>query len=168
MFTVTDEGGLSNAVNCTVYVNNINEPVSFDQSSYEFPIDENGDIGTNIGTISASDPDGVDILLTYTISNGNEDEVFSLNEVTGEISLQKGLDYEYIQSYALEVSVSDGFNTNTVDLFINVNDIHDTIITSVNSFDLAPDGSSGTIIIKGTNFGIINATDTQVSIFMLK
>lgn len=45
---------------------------------YKIKIPENAKPGTNITTVSATDPDGLDVLLTYSIVGANDN--FEINE----------------------------------------------------------------------------------------
>lgn len=54
--------------------------------------------------LSATDADeGVNSALRYSIIGGNTQNSFSIDSLTGEVSLTKGLDYETARSYRLNV-----------------------------------------------------------------
>lgn len=77
--------------------------------------------GTIVGTVSAEDPDQVDIL-SYTLAGGNINNIFATNNTTGELSLNnsKELYYENAASYTLQVNVSDGTKTSSGNITVNV------------------------------------------------
>ena len=54
-------------------------------ASSDFSLAENSPIGTVVGTIEASDPDGD--TLTYTILSGNTGQAFGLDTATGILSV---------------------------------------------------------------------------------
>ncbi|MEZ5104294.1 MAG: LamG-like jellyroll fold domain-containing protein [Draconibacterium sp.] len=59
-----------------------------------------------IGTVSANDPDEGQTL-TYSITQGNESDIFTINESTGEILTNKDIALTKDISYALSVEVTD-------------------------------------------------------------
>ncbi|MEQ9405582.1 MAG: cadherin domain-containing protein [Cyclobacteriaceae bacterium] len=86
-----------------------------------FYLDEHSKNGTLVGTVSATDPDGD--VLTYTITSGNDDNAFSLNSSTGDITVadETQLDYETITFYTLMVNADDGNGgTTTAEITINL------------------------------------------------
>lgn len=91
------------------------EPTIFDQS---FSIEEDAAIGTTIGTVVASDVDGDQ--LAYSISSGNTDNTFSINNATGAITLSKALDFDVANVYSLVVSVTDNKATISATITITV------------------------------------------------
>ncbi|XP_035997708.1 protocadherin-15 isoform X2 [Fundulus heteroclitus] len=73
----------------------------FTQEEYRFsPVSEAAAVGTPVGVIMAA---AVNQTIVYSIIEGNEGGVFSLNETTGEIYTAKSLDYETNSSYVLKV-----------------------------------------------------------------
>lgn len=90
-------------------------PTISDQS---FSIEEEAPVGTFLGTVVASDVDGDQ--LAYSISLGNTDNTFSINNATGVISLSKALDFDVANVYSLVVSVTDSEATISATITINV------------------------------------------------
>ncbi|XP_054878601.1 protocadherin-15-like [Poeciliopsis prolifica] len=73
----------------------------FTREEYRFPpVSEEAAVGTLVGLIMAA---AVNQTIVYSIVEGNEGGVFSLNKTTGEISTAKPLDYETNSSYVLKV-----------------------------------------------------------------
>uniref|UniRef100_A0A3Q2DHS4 Protocadherin-15 n=1 Tax=Cyprinodon variegatus TaxID=28743 RepID=A0A3Q2DHS4_CYPVA len=73
----------------------------FTQEEYRFaPVSEEAAVGTPVGVIMAA---AVNQTIVYSIIEGNEEDVFSLNETTGELYTAKPLDYETNSSYVLKV-----------------------------------------------------------------
>ncbi len=95
----------------------------FDEESYSFRVSEAAGAGMPVGTVSAADPN--DDALTYTITAGNDDDIFAIDEGTGAITVADSLDYETVTSYTLRVRAGDGSgNAATVDVAIDVIDVN--------------------------------------------
>jgi len=77
----------------------------FDAGSYEFNAKIDDASGTSVGTVSATDPNGDP--LSYFITTGNSYDPFTINKVTGEISIAKSEEL-YWRDYTLGIDVSDG------------------------------------------------------------
>ena len=142
-------GVWSMAESTTFNVVNNSAPVAGDQT---LSVNENSPKGTKIGKINATDPDGN--TLTFSITQGNEKAVFSIN-ASGELIVndRTSLDFETNPLFTLTVSVSDGIasvnSTITVNL-INVIEvgINEKLISSIACY---PNPSSGVFIINGFN-----------------
>ncbi len=101
----TDMGGLSDTALVTISLTDVNEaPVAEDT---EFVIPENSPEDTQVGTITASDPEGDD--LVYSIIDGNTGDAFSIDPQTGLISVNNPdmLDYETTPEFTLLVQITD-------------------------------------------------------------
>ncbi|MDC1241702.1 cadherin domain-containing protein [Gammaproteobacteria bacterium] len=110
--------------NITITINNINEAPAF-TSSASFSADENQ---TSIGTVTVTDVDGDDV--TFSIS-GDELEITS----AGVLTFVSAPDYETKTSYTATVTASDGTNTTTQDITVNVIDANDApAFTSASAF----------------------------------
>ncbi|KAF7668920.1 hypothetical protein LDENG_00276180 [Lucifuga dentata] len=105
----------------------------FTQEEYRFPpVSEEAPVGTPVGVITAA---AVNQTIIYSIMEGNEGGVFTLNETTGLISTAKLLDYETSASYVLKVEadsmrvVSNNLRapskSNTARVVIDVSDEND-------------------------------------------
>lgn len=130
-------------------------PVAADTT---FTVNENAAAGTTVGTLQANDADGQP--LNYRILSGNTNNVFTLNAGTGEITIQNGslLDFETTTSYTLAIEVSDGVETTTATVKINVNDLNDN--TPV------PQGFSTTVdenLANGIAVGTVTSKDADVN-----
>ena len=100
------------------------KPEIFDQL---FNINENSPTdGTSlVDIVEAEDPDS-NHELTYAIIAGNEDKRFSIDPLTGEITVTGDLNYEVTPSYDLTVQVTDiGGLSETATITIDVNDINE-------------------------------------------
>lgn len=97
-------------------------PPVFESSSYTFDVAEDAEIGTMVGTVSATDPGGDAVI--YAISAGNEGGKFALDTGTGAITVARVLNYVSVTSYALTVEASDGMgSTDAATVEISVTDV---------------------------------------------
>jgi hypothetical protein len=107
-------------------VGDINEfaPVANDAT---VGISENAANGTSVHTVVASDADAT-ATLTYSITAGNADGIFTIDANTGEITVadNTNLDRETTASYGLTVEVSDGSNTDTAVIIVDINDVNES------------------------------------------
>ncbi|XP_032358281.1 protocadherin-15 isoform X2 [Etheostoma spectabile] len=105
----------------------------FTQEDYRFPlVSEEAPVGTPVGAIMAA---AVNQTIVYSIIEGNQGDVFALNETTGVISTAKPLDYEATSTYVLRVEadsmgvVSSNLRvpskTNTAKVVIDIQDEND-------------------------------------------
>lgn len=105
-----------------VRVFQIGEP-SLSVESLSVTLDENSPNGTVVGEVSATYVGNG--TLNYSITNGNEDEVFEIGETNGEITVADNslLDFATTPSYTLTVAVSDDDLVETATITIQVNEI---------------------------------------------
>ncbi len=142
--TVTDTDDNSATQEITVNVTNVNDNNPVFTSNSTFSVAENE---SSIGTATATDADGDDV--TFTVS-GSELEITS----AGVLTFVTAPDYETKTSYTATVSASDGTNTTTQDITVN--------ITNVN--DVAPEFTSDATFSAAENqtaIGTVTATDTE-------
>ncbi len=92
-------------------------------ANQSFEVSEDAQANFAIGTVAASDAD--DDALTYSITAGNDANVFDLDATTGELSLVGSLDFETLASYALTVEVSDGTETAQATVTVNVTNVNE-------------------------------------------
>ena len=100
--------------------------------------------GINIGTASATDPEGQTV--SFSLS-GTGSENFSVDS-SGNISLVNSLDYETATSYTLALNASDGVNTTTSELIITVDDVNEapSLSNSLAASSFAENVSTGITI----------------------
>ncbi len=116
MFSLTD-GTLTTTKNVTVSVTNVNDVAPVITSGPSFSSIENQ---TSVGTVNATDVEG-DALI-FSIS-GTDFEISS----SGVITFKSAPDFETKSSYSATVTVSDGVNTTTQTITVNVTDKFETI-----------------------------------------
>lgn len=125
-------------------------PVIEDQS---FNASENIDDATTIGTVQASDPEGETLSFSMT---ENSDDLFEITS-SGTLTLTPGsaLDFETTDSYSLTVTVSDGVESATATVTINVTDVDERVtpVITAQSFTVAEN------ILDTDAIGTVTATD---------
>ena len=112
----------------TITVNDVNDAPVVDGQS--FSVDENSANGTVVGTVAASDEDEPAQTLSFAVTGGTGQSVFSVNASSGEITVADSsqLDYETTSSFTLNVEVTDngtGPLSDTAVITVNLNDVND-------------------------------------------
>ncbi|XP_029457597.1 protocadherin-16-like [Rhinatrema bivittatum] len=113
----------------TVLDVNDNPPV-FPRSEYSILISESAPVSTEVLRVAAHDSDSIpNGLIHYTISSGDQNQLFHINEMSGAIRLLKPLDREAQDVHVLVVHASDTLgprgNFALVPVTIEVKDIND-------------------------------------------
>ena len=126
--TPTDNGLRSRSgppAHIIIYVTDVNDnPPVFQQSTYNFTVAEESNVGLIIGIVSASDRDsGQNALLTYRIISAMPNgSFFTINNQTGEISILSSLDREqYSQHELVVVAMDQGLYTLTGITTVSIN-----------------------------------------------
>lgn len=105
----------------------------FTERTYTVAVNEDTNWIENpvIAHVKATDADqGTNAAIRYAIIGGNTQSQFSIDSLTGDVSLVKPLDYESIRSYRLVIRAQDGGSpsrSNTTQLLINIKDINDNM-----------------------------------------
>ncbi|XP_034147849.1 protocadherin gamma-A11-like [Esox lucius] len=153
----------SGTVNIEITVLDVNDnaPV-FNQSVYRATVMENAVKGTYITTVNASDADGgSNGVVTYSFSNLKQSvaDIFSIDETTGTISVDGGIDYEKNKKYEIRVEVKDqGGLTDSSEIVIEVIDVNDNApVMNVMSFSSSVSEDAPL----GTTIAIINVKDAD-------
>ncbi|MBK7028624.1 MAG: cadherin repeat domain-containing protein [Bacteroidales bacterium] len=95
-------GLLSSQATVSISLIDLNEiPVITNQ---ELSVQQNAPVGTSIGTILAMDPDAGQFL-TYTITAGNTDNAFSLDALTGELTVLNSAALDFIVNPQIVLTV---------------------------------------------------------------
>ncbi len=132
-------------INSVIYKNTVYPPVMYGET---FSLDENSAAGTVIGRMTAKDTDSA--ALTYSIAAGNTGEVFAINSLSGQITVNDAslLDYETSAAYLLTVQVSDGVYTDAATVTVNVNDVNEAPVAENQTFSVKEDSPEGTLVGK--------------------
>ncbi|XP_060751261.1 protocadherin beta-16-like isoform X42 [Tachysurus vachellii] len=165
IFTATDGGSPQRSGTAVIHINvldaNDNTPV-FSQSVYKVTLAENAALGAEVVTVSATDADeGVNGEVSYEFSRISDtaSKLFSIDKVTGKVTVNGNIDYEEETSYEMRVQAKDGPGlASTAKMIIDITDVNDNaprIITkSLN--DPIPENS-----VTGTEVAIINIQDND-------
>ena len=129
-----------------------NDSPQFVSTPYSVNIGENLPVGTTVIRVFATDEDSSDTL-TYSLSGANSDH-FNIGSSTGVITTAQELDRENINSYSLNVSVSDGSVTVIEGIILTVNDGNDAP-----TFSNAPYNASVNENVNSGNVFTVSATD---------
>ncbi len=136
-----------------------NDPVINDQT---FEIQGNASESSFVGKVIATDPDDGQ-QLTYSITNGNESDLFSIDPTSGKISVISDLNFSSNQSIVLDVMVSDNglsplsSNANvTINISVN-NDQSNTGGSNVNELD-----KLAIVAANAMNYQISNTPDQTI------
>lgn len=134
-----NEQGYSNEVNVNFSITNVidnipvikmPENILYFEENYQVPLISNGtELNTTIYNIS---PNGTILdennITKYNIISGNIDNIFSINDLTGEIKLAKLFDYETLNSYNLCFNATniwfDGIEHNSENRCLDINVIN--------------------------------------------
>ncbi|PWA22382.1 hypothetical protein CCH79_00020872, partial [Gambusia affinis] len=146
-------------IHVTVLDANDNAPV-FTQTVYKANVPENAPLKGIVVSVSASDADeGVNGDVTYQFGHMTEDvaNLFSIDSITGEITVMGAIDYEERHSFEIRVKAKDGLGLNSqAEVLIDVNDVNDNApeIYLKSLLNRIPENVS-----PGTEVGIINVQD---------
>ncbi|RXM28742.1 Protocadherin Fat 4 [Acipenser ruthenus] len=134
-FTVvsSDQGlpkPLKDQAKVQIYIRDINDnPPKFTKDLYQATISESAHNMMQVLRVSASDvDDSKNGLISYSISEGNEENQFAMDSSTGQVTLVGKLDHEATASYSLTISAVDSGSTalsSSCILSINVLDEND-------------------------------------------
>jgi len=115
---------------------NQNDPPSI-TANQSFSVTENAAVGTNIGTVEASDEDGDS--LSYYIIDGNTSDTFSIDLTSGELFVNNNTSLSFgadALAFRLTIEISDGTSadslTSTSIITVTINDINDPPIIKQN------------------------------------
>ena len=126
-----DSGGLSTTASLTVFIQNENDltPVFTVPAGTNRTISEASSPGSQIITVAAVDGDVQEDTLTYSLEGDGSETVFTIDHLTGAISVgEQGLDYEATSSFLLTVAVTDGGSpprNASTDVLILLEDVND-------------------------------------------
>ena len=131
---ITDNGmgntSLSSIGVFTLRILDINDnPPRFERKEYSFTITEEQAQGTNVGRVTASDPDkDQNGIVEYKLASGSD--YFNIDAQSGMITTKVVLDRENVSRYIISVTAVDQGNSSkssefNATVFINVTDIND-------------------------------------------
>lgn len=156
------EGLTSNATFMVTLIDvNDNSP-TFDPMVLDLTIPESAEFGSELTVVSANDLDSAEnSFVTYTLNSADIDRAFTIDSVTGVISVNRELDFEARQSYTLVVTATDGGTpqrNGTLTINLNVLDENDNppiINNALPEFVIVENIPVGTLV------GQLTATDAD-------
>ncbi|XP_043925348.1 protocadherin Fat 2 [Protopterus annectens] len=121
---------LSDITTVIINVTDINDNIpQFLQDSYSIDVNEDTPVGEVILKVSADDRDGqMHNQITYSTENGDPQQQFFVNPMTGEIEVNKHLDREEISSYIMTIRANDNGDPpqyKDVNVTIQITDVND-------------------------------------------
>lgn len=120
----------SSSVPAIITVTDVNDsPPVFGRAEYIVSLSEGAAAGTEILRVTATDPDSAPYAeVQYSISSGDEMKLFSVDQWTGALRLQRPLDRESRTSHVVIVQASDGHGHFALaPISVEVKDINDNI-----------------------------------------
>uniref|UniRef100_A0A8C2K0Q1 Protocadherin-16 n=1 Tax=Cyprinus carpio TaxID=7962 RepID=A0A8C2K0Q1_CYPCA len=118
----------SSSVPAIITVTDVNDnPPVFGRAEYIVSLSEGAAAGTEILRVTATDPDSAPYAeVQYSISSGDEMKLFSVDQWTGALRLQRPLDRESRTSHVVIVQASDGHGHFALaPISVEVKDIND-------------------------------------------
>ena len=158
---VMDGGGRESNASLEITITDTNDhsPV-FSPDDLNFTITEDISTGAELTVVSATDRDqGSNALLTYSLSGENLSDEFTIDAISGAITINRGLDYELRQEYLLNITGADGGTPQRegyLTITVNVQDANDNSPNFTNprpTFNITENSEVGTLV------GFILATD---------
>ena len=144
------DGGSSAILSLSVELSDVNDnPPSFAAQSASITVAEN--TSTSFYTASASDPDAT-ASLSYSLS-GADASLFTINAGSGELTFGSApdfdnpLDFDRGNDYELDIGVSDGANSASLQLTVQVSNVNDSspVFTSTPSQVTFSEASSASV-----------------------
>ncbi|XP_026994718.2 protocadherin-16 [Tachysurus fulvidraco] len=118
----------SSSVPAIITVNDVNDnPPAFSRAEYVVSLSEGVSAGSEVLRLSATDPDSApNAEIQYSISSGDDTGLFSVDQWTGALRLQKPLDRESQPSHVVIIQASDGHGQFALaPINVEVKDIND-------------------------------------------
>jgi methionine-rich copper-binding protein CopC/type III secretion system FlhB-like substrate exporter len=148
-FSVTASDGLAahdatKAV--TVSVNNLNDNVPVFTSGATGTVVNKSAAGTVIYAAVATDADNLGAL-TYSLT-GTDATALNIDSANGQVSLKTAVDYATRQSFSFNVVASDGSNTTSKAIAVNVQQTNDfaPVFTSVSTGSVDENAATSTVV----------------------
>ncbi|XP_053501640.1 protocadherin alpha-2 isoform X8 [Ictalurus furcatus] len=154
---------------------NDNNPV-FTKPLYKVKVHENASVGTKILTVSAEDADeGINGDVSYLIVSDEENsaiDLFSINPVSGDITVKANIDYEEHPAVELRIQAQDKGHSprrSTCKVLIEVVDVNDnapeisvTLLMSSVSEDIKPGTDVALITVSDKDSGTNGKVDCKI------
>ncbi|MCT4613401.1 MAG: cadherin domain-containing protein [Marinifilaceae bacterium] len=127
----TTDANTSDAININIEITDINDNTPSIDAITDIEVLESEPVGTSIKTLTAQDADSPGItIFNWSITSGNSEDKFELNNSTGELSIKNALDRESTTEYNLRITVEDkltgGLTSSEVVQRIIIKDVNDS------------------------------------------
>ncbi|MBN3318470.1 CADH9 protein, partial [Atractosteus spatula] len=101
-------GPFKDTTTLKIIIGDVDEPPAFSIDSYVMNVSENAKIGTEVGTVTAQDPDSANSAIRYFIDRSlHGDKYFNIDANTGAIKTAKKLDREDMPWHNISVIASE-------------------------------------------------------------
>ena len=138
--------------NYEVFDKVVNNNQQLGTSTSTVSVDEEVAVGTLVANLTATDSDTTSFTFSLVSGNGSNDRNNSSFTISGTQLLVGGnIDYETTPSLNIYVQASDGTNTFSKALTVNVNDINEP--PTISSSSIASDNTSVSVIFSEAVFG---------------
>uniref|UniRef100_UPI0037E8DF2B protocadherin-16 n=1 Tax=Semicossyphus pulcher TaxID=241346 RepID=UPI0037E8DF2B len=118
----------SSSVAAVINIGDVNDnPPVFSRAEYTVSLSEGAAAGTEIIRLTATDPDSTpNAEVQYTISSGDEVNLFTMDQWTGALRLQRALDREHQSTHIVIIQATDGQGHFALaPVIVDVKDIND-------------------------------------------
>lgn len=134
--------GLSDTFTITINITNVQEPP--ESGPQQFTIPENSPNAMVVGSVPATGEGA----LSFSIVGGNDAGVYTINSVTGQITVADNttLDFETTPVYLLQVSISNGTESIQVPVTINITDVDEAPPLNDDTITIYDTTPTGTVI----------------------
>ncbi|SFV62139.1 T1SS secreted agglutinin RTX [hydrothermal vent metagenome] len=158
--TVSD-GEHNTTKQLTISINNLND---------EIPVITQTTFQTNENqitplTLTSTDPDG-NTTYSYTIS-GTDAHFFDFNNTTGTLTLKNAPDYEQKTTYDVNVTVSDGLNTHTQPITLDIQNLDDEVPVFLSNSTINLNENTQTFMIDASDdyslkYSLVSGNDSSL------
>ncbi len=157
--TASDNAGQSTVQHIAITVTPLNDNAPFFTSPGAFNVAENA---TSVGTVAATDADRPAQPITYSITGGADETLFTINPTTGVLTFNTAPNYESPADdltdnvYHVDVTANDNSGLTTIQLIaVTVTPVNDNapVFSSATSFTIAENT---------TIAGTVSATDADL------
>ena len=131
-----------------IKLEDLNEYAPVITANQSFAIDENPESDAIVGTVLATDEDVDPVLGNWSITGGNEEDIFKMEASSGMIMVKREirLDYEYQSTYRLKISLDDGNQLSEEEyITIQLNDINEAPIANAGVEQMVSEGDMVTL-----------------------
>ncbi|XP_028450211.1 cadherin-7-like [Perca flavescens] len=122
-------GAFSDVVAVRLLVENVDEPPLFSSAGATMQISEAAPIGTDLGSVSARDPDARNSPVRYSIDRKSDVErYFTIDSISGVITTARPLDRETVAVHNITILATETLNVSQVGkavVLVSVTDVND-------------------------------------------